>query len=389
MADSINPSSRFGCCSRFLECSDAKRCIVTDESFSVLCTYRENLENNRIFYGKNANDFMHDRYNALLEAISFLSDGAKSFFESIVLELCEHKRNSISLIIRNRFIDELASLRLFEICKLNSMFPYLCYKNALKQKIKEDSHYAPIWKIAERNNQIAKKTGQISKNSNTSYVDEWLNTQGVEIRDRLAEPYRYLSVIAGERCYIECYYRDYLIESKKPHLYMVSPLAEDGWVPNFESSNQQNTSDTEVLEEPLESNNLTFDNLIYDVRKSDDVKRLIAAKDIKAKYIADLDLLAKTAVIRGSSPEPYEVSLSSCTCMDFSIHRKPCKHIFRLAMELGMECPLPEFDNKKAKQFDMQSLVETLCEHWINGEITSEAYAACLSALEKSASKAK
>ncbi|MCD8368587.1 MAG: hypothetical protein LUC48_11335 [Clostridiales bacterium] len=45
----------YGCCSRYLECSDAKRCVHPDIMFAVQCAYRKNLMAGHIFYGKNAN----------------------------------------------------------------------------------------------------------------------------------------------------------------------------------------------------------------------------------------------------------------------------------------------------------------------------------------------
>lgn len=48
-------ASSFGCCSLFEECSDAKRCIHPNRLYSTACAYRHNLENGRIFYGKNKN----------------------------------------------------------------------------------------------------------------------------------------------------------------------------------------------------------------------------------------------------------------------------------------------------------------------------------------------
>jgi hypothetical protein len=36
----------------------------------------------------------------------------------------------------------------------------------------------------------------------------------------------------------------------------------------------------------------------------------------------------------------YDVSLLNCSCRDFSIRRKPCKHMYRLAYEIGI-FPLP------------------------------------------------
>ena len=43
----------FGCCSRYEACSDAKQCIHPDKLFARACSYRRNLEQGRIFYGKN------------------------------------------------------------------------------------------------------------------------------------------------------------------------------------------------------------------------------------------------------------------------------------------------------------------------------------------------
>ena len=48
-------ASSFGCCCLFEECSDAKRCIHPNRLYSTACAYRHNLENGRIFYGKNKN----------------------------------------------------------------------------------------------------------------------------------------------------------------------------------------------------------------------------------------------------------------------------------------------------------------------------------------------
>lgn len=48
-------SDPFGCCSRYVECSDQKKCIHPDFIFAASCQYKRNLEQGRIFYGKNKN----------------------------------------------------------------------------------------------------------------------------------------------------------------------------------------------------------------------------------------------------------------------------------------------------------------------------------------------
>ena len=45
----------FDCCSRYEQCSDAKKCIHPDPEFALLCGYRKILASGRVFYGKNRN----------------------------------------------------------------------------------------------------------------------------------------------------------------------------------------------------------------------------------------------------------------------------------------------------------------------------------------------
>jgi len=48
-----NADVSFGCCSRFIECSDARRCTNPNRIFALGCAYKDNLENGRVFYGRN------------------------------------------------------------------------------------------------------------------------------------------------------------------------------------------------------------------------------------------------------------------------------------------------------------------------------------------------
>lgn len=47
----VSAADSFGCCSRFNECSDAKKCIHPNRLYSTACTYRRHLEAGEIFYG--------------------------------------------------------------------------------------------------------------------------------------------------------------------------------------------------------------------------------------------------------------------------------------------------------------------------------------------------
>lgn len=43
------------CCSRYMECSDAKRCVHPDPSQALKCGYRKILASGKIYYGVNRN----------------------------------------------------------------------------------------------------------------------------------------------------------------------------------------------------------------------------------------------------------------------------------------------------------------------------------------------
>ena len=68
---------------------------------------------------------------------------------------------------------------------------------------------------------------------------------------------------------------------------------------------------------------------------TDEEKRLASAQQSKTSPLS-VDKEHETGVFYGSGKEPYQTSLASCTCNDFVKRKKPCKHIFRLAMELGI-----------------------------------------------------
>ena len=48
--ENFKPSVKFGCCHRYKECSDAKKCLHPDKFYARACYYKENLENGKIFY---------------------------------------------------------------------------------------------------------------------------------------------------------------------------------------------------------------------------------------------------------------------------------------------------------------------------------------------------
>jgi|LSQX01.1.fsa_nt_gb hypothetical protein len=49
------PVENFGCCSRYIQCSDERKCIHPDRYLARGCAYKAHLEAGRVFYGKNRN----------------------------------------------------------------------------------------------------------------------------------------------------------------------------------------------------------------------------------------------------------------------------------------------------------------------------------------------
>ncbi len=62
-------------------------------------------------------------------------------------------------------------------------------------------------------------------------------------------------------------------------------------------------------------------------------ERLFSALNLKANF----DVAPEVSyIMSGSNGEKYTVTLNSCTCKDFEFNKKPCKHMYRLALSLGM-----------------------------------------------------
>lgn len=83
--------------------------------------------------------------------------------------------------------------------------------------------------------------------------------------------------------------------------------------------------------------------LLAEVKSSEDVdshpqqiKHMEKARGAKMAPLS-IDYVRQTAFFAGSGKTPYETTVDSCTCRDFFVRRLPCKHIYRLRMELNKE----------------------------------------------------
>lgn len=101
--------------------------------------------------------------------------------------------------------------------------------------------------------------------------------------------------------------------------------------------------------------------------------------------IGRIDRKRCTVEILGSEGYPYKVSLAGCECIDYQTRGLPCKHMLRLAKELGEEISLPVFDPFTDAEYDVNEDIARLTERWKAGQITTEAYTKCVKALQSSA----
>ncbi|NLN49525.1 MAG: hypothetical protein GX154_10665 [Clostridiales bacterium] len=53
--DDLFTYTHFGCCEKYVTCSDERKCLHDDPVYATACYYRKDLLAGKIFYGKNKN----------------------------------------------------------------------------------------------------------------------------------------------------------------------------------------------------------------------------------------------------------------------------------------------------------------------------------------------
>lgn len=78
-------------------------------------------------------------------------------------------------------------------------------------------------------------------------------------------------------------------------------------------------------------------------------------------FTFQVDENSQTARFSSTSIQPYyNTTLSSCTCDDFQLRKLPCKHIYRLAVELGIIKIIrrPSFNKDKVDEIKKSSDID-------------------------------
>lgn len=91
-----------------------------------------------------------------------------------------------------------------------------------------------------------------------------------------------------------------------------------------------------------------------DVHTSPDQQKRIASAKKSACTPVSLDQSACTGTFKGSSGT-HTTSLDHCSCVDFNRRKLPCKHMYRLAMELGAF--QTDFDSDKSAIVEPKSSI--------------------------------
>ena len=71
---------------------------------------------------------------------------------------------------------------------------------------------------------------------------------------------------------------------------------------------------------------------------AEQIKRFEKAAD-KNLTLLNVNPISQTAQFVGSEGDIYKTSLLGCTCIDYSMRKLPCKHMYRLAIECGLINP--------------------------------------------------
>lgn len=110
------------------------------------------------------------------------------------------------------------------------------------------------------------------------------------------------------------------------------------------------------------------------------IKRRLNGEKIKNSCITTINTETRTASFVGSSGEIYITSLSDCSCMDYNVRRKPCKHMYRLADELGLSKPFPCVDTQAETEF-VRDEIDKFRESFLAGRLSAVKYAKVIDAL--------
>ena len=217
-------SDTFGCCGRFRECSDKKRCVLQDNSYAARCSYKKALEKGIVYYGKNAIEFSMNEYLSILAKVDELPDADKQAFYRVVMMFCFYKRCAKEIVVRKELMDAISNVGVFRTSPVEQYFLQYSGANALVSAIRRFPDAYAAYVDAKK---LRKPT---DGNSNSMpFVKQWLCGTGVATLGVLSAPYCLISPVDGQQRYLEEIFNDRLVICRENYPPLASPLTEDGW----------------------------------------------------------------------------------------------------------------------------------------------------------------
>lgn len=202
---SARPVDTFGCCSRYLECSEAGRCRHPDPGVSKSCLYRKNLDAGQCFYGKNAASFSQETYLELERKVSTLSEKeletflfiTKTFRIMLVTQFCVCDSPELHVIV-DRFPYTLHD---------SADYILSCFRSdALFQAIPtEGGQRERCQKAISLEKEKFSKGHPANAFDSKQFVYEWMRKHAPEALDDLLRKYRIIRLEPTDRIYLFAY----------------------------------------------------------------------------------------------------------------------------------------------------------------------------------------
>ncbi len=105
---------------------------------------------------------------------------------------------------------------------------------------------------------------------------------------------------------------------------------------------------------------ITFGHWSPNIHTTPDQKKRIESAKQKETTPTSIDNENQTGEFPSTGKSPYRTSLDLCTCKDFSLRKQPCKHIYRLALALGLLEGTFEVGLNKNQSLGIETIVAIL-----------------------------
>lgn len=203
-SDSFSQST-VGCCSRYLECSNARHCVSDSVETRSKCAYNKNLQNGLVFYGKNANNFRRNIYEKYVDEYHKLNR-AESATLWTILHLFLTERRGLN---RELFADE---PELFSLNR-SGFIQLSCYSVEIMNKmklsvLKESVKDAKQMQRAEQ--WVKEHCTSDGNNSSISRYElcQWISENEPNIAADLCKGVHYIELSRSHILELDEFYRD-------------------------------------------------------------------------------------------------------------------------------------------------------------------------------------